>query len=254
MSLREFPGLIRQLPQHKPWVIAIGVITVAVFLGACSFGTWTLLRSEENVGDVLPTSTIVKRDISTRDIDSVPMTVADVFPDEQIVATDGAVYPRIGPVQASEDCRGAATRGEVRNLLASMCSQMIRASFVSADSRYFLTAGILNLPSLAEATTFSRQVAAATSESGTLAGYNSDAAVQILYSGPARVTMEVRGHFLLYVVVVRQDGKKLDETDNTGVEIISYDILKKYLRDTVMATWETDTSAMSEPSEAAATG
>src|SRR5262249_12125750 len=153
-------------------------------------------------------------------------TVADVFPDEKITTADGAVYPRIGQPQENPDCRGAATLSDVRTRLASAgCTQVIRASYASPDSKYFLTAGILNLPSLADANTFARDVASlATADKGTLAGYISDPSVQVLITGPARLLMEARGHFLLYTVIVRKDNKKMDDTDTTGLEIISGDI------------------------------
>ena len=43
------PGLIRHLPQHKPWMVAIGAIAVVVVLAICGFGSYLLVKDDNKV-------------------------------------------------------------------------------------------------------------------------------------------------------------------------------------------------------------
>jgi hypothetical protein len=68
------------------------------------------------------------------------------------------------------------------------------------------------------------------------------------------VTMEVRGHFLLYTVVVRKDNAAMATDDASGAQVINYDVLSKYLRDTVIENWSIDKSALTPSAGSSATG
>jgi hypothetical protein len=254
ISLKEFPGLLRQLPQHKPWMIAIGVIAAVVVLGACGFGSFLLLNGDaQPVGEPAPTNTVPHRDIDTRDVDNQPLTAADVFPNPEIPAADPQfpAYQLIGEVQVTTDCSSAGD-GEVKNLLtASMCSQMIRASFAASDPTYLVTAGVLNMATADAARTFASGVSALSADQGNISGYISDSNTDIALGRAApRVTMEVRGHFLLYTVIVRKDGAAMSADDANGANVINYDVLKTYLRDTVIEQWSVDKSALTPTGDA----
>ncbi len=241
MSLRDFPDLLKHLPQHKPWVITIGVMTVAMVLAACGFGSVLLLRDDtQPIG--LPTdgSTVQRRDITSRETDPSPLTLEVVFPGPEIPAADPNFPPylMIGAPQILDDCAPAGD-GEVRRVIApSGCTQLLRASFASSDNLYFVTAGILNLPDAPGAATLATTVRdLVESGQGRFLGYISDPNVnQVLYTAPPHLSWEVRGHFLLYTVIVRKDGGELEPSDR-GAEIIVYDVLKHYLRDTVIEQW-----------------
>lgn len=237
------PGIIRQLPQHKPWMVAIGAIAMIVVVAVCSFSSFLLVQDDAAIiSDPLPTQTVLKRDIESRQTDPKPLTVADVFPTADIVVDPAfPPYKLIGQAQATEDCRVAA-EGEARKLLlASGCSQVVRASFAASDSRYFVTGGVINLTDAATALKFATDVRGVIEgNQGRFTGYVSDSNVNVaLYRAASKPAWEVRGHFLIYTVIVRADMSAM-EADDAGAKIIVFDILKTYLRDKVLAEWETD--------------
>jgi hypothetical protein len=239
MSLREFPGLLRQLPHHKPWMITISVISVVVVLATCGFGSILLLKDEGEPYGQPSDGPVMRREISTREIDNVPLTVADVFPVQEIVAEPGVPpYTMIGEPQAGDEC-GVAGDGEVKRLLSSSdCTQFVRASFNSYDDRYFVTAGILNLADVDSATAISNQVKSLVeTEQGRLTGYVSDSRVNLVLQRAApRLVWAVRGHFLLYAVIVRKDGADIP-ADDQGARVVADDMLQRYLLDTVIDNW-----------------
>lgn len=241
VSFKEVPGLIRQLPHHRPWMVAIGTIAVVVVLTVCGFGSWMLVKDDSQIVGAPPTplSTVVKRDITNRTADPNPMTAADTFPNVDIVV-DPAVppYKRMGEAQVAEDCRAAAT-GEVGKLLASTgCNQVIRATFSTPDGAYFVTGGIFNLPDGATATQLATDVRVLiAANQGRFSAYISDPnANVILGRAPTNLAWEVRGHFIVYTVIAKVDGSVV-EADDPNVKVIIYDILQKYLRDHVIDMW-----------------
>jgi hypothetical protein len=249
VSLREFPGIIKQLPQHKPWMVAIGAIAVAVVVAVCSFGSFMLVKDDNEVVGAAPTSdtTAVKRDITSRQTDPKPMTAADVFPSAEIIADPNyPPYKLMGQVQASDDCRVAAD-GEVRKRLQAIgCSQVVRATFSSPDGKYFVTAGVFNLPDANSAAQLSGDVVTLIADKqGRFTGYISDPDHNVVLGrAPLTHAFEVRGHFLVYTVVVRVDGAEF-QADETGVKVIQYDILQQYLRDHVIVEWSIDKTPQS---------
>jgi len=263
MSLRDFPDLLKHLPQHKPWVITISVISVVVVLAVCGFSSWQLLRADSQpIGSPTEGPTVQYRNIDSREADPNPLTVEDVFPNAEIPAAqpDWPPYTMMGQPHVSEDCSVAAD-GEVRRVLVSNgCSQVLRASFASGDNLYFATAGVLNLPDVNVATTLMTSIQGLVeTQQGRLLGYVSvPEANRQLYTAPAHLSFLVRGHFLLYAVVVRQDSAEIAPGE---ADYVIEDLVKAYLRGTVVERWaivpESSTeppepSEEAEPSEAAA--
>jgi len=265
MSLRDFPDLIKHLPQHKPWVITISVISVTMVLAVCGFSSWQLLRADaQPIGLPDETPTVEYRDIDSREADPNPLTIEDVFPSVEIPAAepDWPPYTMMGEPHVSEDCSVVAD-GEVKRVLAaSGCSQVLRASFASGDNLYFATAGVLNLPDATVAKNLSAEIKGLVeSRQGRFLGYVSvpDANRQ-LYTAPPHLAWEVRGHFLLYAVVVRQDSGEMTPGE---ADYVVEDLVKAYLRGTVIERWAlapestepdpaaADPSAAAEPSEVA---
>jgi hypothetical protein len=218
-------------------MITISVISVVVVLATCGFGSILLLR-DEGQPQGGPSGSGERRDISTRELDSTPVTVADVFPNPEIVAEPGLPpYAMIGEPQADEDC-GIAGDGEVKRLLASSdCSQFVRATFRSYDDRYYVTAGLLNLADGAGAAVVSNEVKSLVeTEQGRLTGYISDPSVRVVFRAAPHLAWEVRGHFLLYVVIVRQNGEDIPP-DDQGAKIVVHDMLQTHLLGTVIDNW-----------------
>jgi hypothetical protein len=241
VSFREVPGLLKQLPHHRPWMIAIGAIAVVVVLLICGLGSFLVVKDDsEIVGAVpAPVSTVVKRDITSRTADPNPMTAADAFPIVDIVV-DPTIppYKRMGDAQVAEDCRVGAT-GEVGKLLVNTgCSQVIRATFSTPDGAYFVTGGLFNLPDAAAAAQVATDVKALIAASqGRFSGYISDPNTNVILGrAPTNLAWEVRGHFIVYTVIAKVDGTVV-EADDPNVKVIIYDILQKYLRDHVLEEW-----------------
>jgi hypothetical protein len=232
------PGLIRHLPHHKPWMVAIGAIAVVVVLSLCGLGSYLLVKDDRQLTAAPPPTEVVPtRDISNRTADTSMMTVADVFPVDKITA-DAAVppYQRIGDAQLVGDCRAAAT-GDLGKLLVTFgCNQVIRATFSSTDGAYLLTAGIFNLKDAASASQAEEQIKGMDASKGRFSGYIATPAAKILGRAPTQAAWDAEGHFLIYTVIARLDGKDL-ATNDPEIKIIVYDIVENYLRDHVVADW-----------------
>ncbi len=250
ISFREFPGLLKQLPHHKPWVVTIGLISAVVVLAACGFGSFLLFQNEAGVGVSDGTGTAVKRDISTREADPTPLTVPDVFPATEWVAEEGLPpYRMVGEPQAGEDCGVAADRQGKTVLDEAGCSQFVRATFVSWDDRFYVTAGVLNLPDQEAAKTLQTDLVTLGGSAtylGHLTGYQSSGDLSVFVKAKVSRTMEVHGHFLLYVVVARMDGGDTGP-DDEAAKVVTHDMLKLYLRDQVMANWASGGTAPEAP-------
>jgi hypothetical protein len=258
VSFKDVQGLIKQLPQHRPWMAAIGAIAVVVVLAVCGLGSYLLVKDDSELVSAPPTpqSTVVKRDINSRETDPKPMTAADVFPNVDIVVDPSIPpYKRQGEPQINEDCRAGAN-GEVGKLLAAVgCNQVIRATFGTPDGAYLVTAGIFNLPDATTAGKASTDIKALVDNNqGRFTGYSSDVNVNLaMVLAPTSLAWEVRGHFIVYTVIARLDRAELGSADDIGLNAIRYDILQKYLRDHVVLEWsiEKNPPASGAPSPAA---
>jgi hypothetical protein len=248
------PGLIRHLPQHKPWMVALIVIAVAVVMATCGLGSYLLVRDANTVVGTSPTvsPTVATRDISDRKTDSALLSAADVFPDPQVVVDPAfPPYKRVGDAQVAKDCRVAAT-GELGKLLVSLgCNQVVRATFTSADGAYLVTAGIFNLSDAAAATKAHTDIRVLVTDpsKGRFNGFVANSTVRALGRAPTQLAWDAQGHFLLYSVIARLDGKEIS-ADDPQVRVIVYDIVEKYLRDRIIAEWSIDRSAPSSSSTA----
>jgi hypothetical protein len=250
------PDLLKHLPQHKPWVIALSVIAAVVVIATCGLGSYMLVKDDTTVVGASPTPspTVVKRDINDRKTDPAAMTVADVFPAAAVPAADPTVppYKRMGNAQINKDCRVAATN-DVGKLLRSLgCSQVIRATFVSPDGGYYLTAGVFNLKDNAACQqahgAIPRLVDAG---KGRLSGFVANAASRVMGRAPTQLAWDAQGHFLIYTVIARADGKEFADGD-PNVRVIVYDIVEKYLRDKVIAEWSIEKGAPGASASASA--
>jgi hypothetical protein len=237
------PGLIRHLPHHKPWMIALSVIAIAVVFSTCGLGSFLLFKDDRQLTALPPpTPTIPTRDISSRDVDKAMMAPADVFPATEITVDPSVPpYKRLGDVQEMLDCRAGAS-GDVGKLLVTKgCNQVIRATFSSTDGLYLVTAGIFNLKDAASANQAVEQIKTIDASKGRFTGYISTPNAIALGRAATQVGWESEGHFLIYCVIARADRKDL-ATDDPMIKVIVYDMVEKYLRDTVIMNWSIDKS------------
>ena len=77
---------------------------------------------------------------------------------------------------------------------------------------------------------------------GRFSGYITTTATKVLGRSATQVGWESEGHFLIYCVIARADGKDLG-TDDPMIKVIVYDMVEKYLRDTVILNWSVDHSS-----------
>jgi hypothetical protein len=243
---RAVPRLIKHLPHHKPWMVTLLSIATVVVLATCGLGSYLLVRDENTVvgADPNTTPTIAKRDITSRKTDPTPMTAADVFPTAEIVA-DPAIppYKIVGKPQVAPNCRLAATAQVGKLLFQLGCNQVVRATFRSPDRVFFVTAGVLNLKDADSAAEGRAELLKTVNADNRLTGYISQTSAKVLGRAPTSQNWFAQGHFIVYTVIARVDGKAIP-ADDPNVKVIVYDILEKYLRDTVLANWVIDKSAL----------
>jgi hypothetical protein len=217
-----------------------------VVLATCGWGSYLLVKDDNSVvgARATPTAAVPTRDIGSREVDPTPLAAKNVFPETAITA-DPSIPPylRMGEAQVAKTCRVAAT-SELGKLLVSLgCNQVVRATFRSPDGAYLVTAGIFNLKDNAAAMKANGQIASLVdADKGRLSGYISTDKTKVLGRAPTRLIWDVQGHFLLYAVIARADGKEFEEND-PNVPVIQYDIVDRYLRDRVIAEWSIDRSS-----------
>jgi hypothetical protein len=234
-------------------MVALGVIATVVVLAFCSFGSYLMVKDDTKVvgADPSPTNTVPTRDINDRRKDATPLAVKDVFPEAEIIA-DPTIppYKRMGNAQAAKDCRVAAT-GDLGKLLNTLgCNQVVRATFSSPDGGFYVTAGVFNLTDFNAANSALAQVKSLVDASkGRFTGYISNDKTKILGRAPTNLAWDAQGHFFIYAVMARVDGKDF-ASDDPHVPVMVYDIVQKYLRDTVLANWAIDKTD-AQPSAAA---
>jgi hypothetical protein len=237
-------------------MVALSLIAVVVVVGTCGLGSFMLMKGDSTVGadQALPTPTVAHRDITNRTADPALLTVQDVFPADHITADPSIPpYKRIGNPQAATDCRTAATADLGKLLVTAGCNQVVRATFASTEGAYLVTAGVFNLVDAASATKANTDVKELVDASkGRFSGYVSGPDAKIMGRAGTQLSWAAEGHFLVFAVIARADGKDFGDEDTAHIRVIVYDVLEKYLRDGVLGTWSVDKSA-AQPS-AATTG
>jgi hypothetical protein len=231
------PGRVEHRP-HR-WIAALSVIGVIVLLAACGLGSWFIFKDEKNGPESARSSATAgpkKRDISSRQVDPAPLTEAEVFPQNSIVAVAAEPPYLILKTQASPDCKTAAT-DELATLLAGAgCSEVVRATMKSPNEEYLITAGIFNLDTeKAAATAFDGVKPIVDGQKGRFAGMSVGAGTgtDAIVRAPTQLGWNYRGHFIAFVVIARVDGKDFAADDQFPNQI-TYDIVETYLENGII--------------------
>ncbi|MER7001770.1 hypothetical protein ABT297_01790 [Dactylosporangium sp. NPDC000555] len=221
-------------PRPHRWVALLSVVAVLVVLGACVMGTWFILKDEKNGPDSTKSSAASapkKRDISSRDVDSKPLTEAEVFPSNNIQAAPDEQPYVILATKASNDCKVAAT-DELAKLLANGgCSEVVRATMKSPNGEYLVTAGVFNLSTEKVAgQTFEGIRPIVDAQKGRFAGMSVGVGTgtDALVRAPTQLGWNYKGHFITYCVIARVDGKNFAQGDPYPSQI-TFDIVETYL-------------------------
>jgi hypothetical protein len=161
----------------------------------------------------------------------------------------------IGQAQIGTDCRVAATADLGKLLVTAGCNQVIRATHTSTEGTYLVTSGIFNLIDSASATKANTDIKALVDGSkGRFSGYVSGADAKMLGRAATQLSWAAEGHFLMFAVIARVDGKDFADGDAPHVKVIVYDMIETHLRDGVLGTWSADKVATQASAAAGASG
>jgi hypothetical protein len=219
--------------------VLLGALGAVVLLTVCGLGSWMIVQDERKGTDaraaVAPTPTTVPRDITSRTADPKPLTKTEVFPTAAIVINPAEPPYKVLKSQAAKDCKVAAA-GQIADLLAELgCNQVVRATLRSPTGDYLVTGGIFNLEDKAGSEFARRKIGPIVNNgTGRFAGMVAGADTEPLATSSAHVGWDIRGHYLIYCVIARSDGKKFAEDDPYAKQIL-FDIVEMHLRDKVLA-------------------
>ena len=226
------------------WLVALAVVSALAVAAACGAGAFIVLREGEPdptaPSDAAPASDDpssvdesagapgVVDPIASRDTDSAPITVAELFGAKTIAPAGAAGAYEVLDTEELTDCAEAAL-DELAELLSDAdCTQTVRATVVSPDGEYAATAGVLNLGDAAEAEALSAAIEA--DLEGGFAALRTDGEAEELGRAPTMVGYNTYGHFLMYVVIGRTDGEAIEDADDP-VRVIVGDIVDVWFVD-----------------------
>jgi len=232
-------------------------LSLVVLLTVCGFSTWFIMQDERAgvaaVNDALATPTVVPRDISSRDVDSEPLTAAEVFAANEITIVPGQPAYQVLKTQESADCAVGAT-GELRTLLAEAgCSQVVRGTLKSPTGAYLVTGGIFNLATEDDANrVYDGVKPLVDGNKGRFTGLaGTEKEIQPIALAETHLGWDVRGHYLVYCVIARANGEKFEPGDPYAKQII-YDMIVLHLKNNVLdnrAVMVVDPNASATPDE-----
>ncbi|HYN97983.1 MAG TPA: hypothetical protein VES42_29425 [Pilimelia sp.] len=214
-----------------PWRLAIGVLSVVALCAIGGFRTFFLL---DDGGRGHRAAAPAARDISSRDADPNPLTVAEVFPGPTLTLTGPAPGYPILASESSTDCAGAVIGRLAAVVARAGCDQVVRATVRSPDGSYLVTLGVLNLADTVAAHRVYQQAKVLVDTGrGTFGGLSAGPGTEVLAGPAARVGWHVRGHFVVYGVVARADGGRISDREPRTRQILS-DLVPGYLRESVL--------------------
>jgi hypothetical protein len=217
-------------------VAALGVVLVFATCGAFSY---RLVQDEldgrnaqADIGD--PDAT-VPRDISSREVDPEPLTVEEVFPDDEIVINPAEPPYRVLTTEQSEDC-GVAAADDLAALLDELgCSQVVRATLRSPTEAYLITGGVLNLATEDGADRAYGDIKPLIEDgSGRFLGLLAGEGTEPIVLSETVAIWDFRGHYLMYTLIARADGEEFSQADNRYADLIGWDVIEVHLRGTVL--------------------
>ncbi|WP_207124544.1 hypothetical protein [Actinocatenispora comari] len=226
-------------PRLWPKVLA-GIVAVVVLAGLLA-GSYALVRrsptdkpstsqsarAQSPTGSPTPEKSPI--DVSARVTDPAPLTVKEVFGADDLHPDPGrdAVYHVLARDEPLTNCAKAA-RGQVGGVLAQYkCDQVVRATVAAPAKGYVATVGIANLADSDGAQAATDKIKdLGKAGDGALTALSAPGATKLAKS-PTAFTLQPYGHYLLYVVVGRTDGKA--PSANATIQQIVTDLVQSYL-------------------------
>ncbi|MFG2052177.1 hypothetical protein ACGFIW_32700 [Micromonospora sp. NPDC048935] len=242
------------------WQVLVGGAAVLVLLALCGLGAAALIdRNEQPAASptsqptTAPTSAAPERlALDSRESDRAPLTAKELFPGKDLTLTAGRPSYQVLKTQSSGSCAVAAT-GEVADLLTLLgCNQVVRATLRTPNGDHLVTAGLFNLTDRASAERARDRIRPLLDErKGRFRGLAAGDGTDVLSSAPARVGWQVRGHYVAYALVVREDGATIKAGDATVREIL-FDMIELHLsRGVLQQRAEGGTAAQPTPESSA---
>jgi hypothetical protein len=225
-------------PRSKIWYVAITVLAALALLAVCGLGSWFIVADERlgssSADGTAPAPTTRPRDIRSRTADPAPLTAKEVFPQAAIVINPAEPPYKVLKTQASAAC-GVAVAGDIAKMLADLgCSQVVRGTMRSPTGAYLVTGGLFNLDDVSGAEWARDKLKALVdSKEGRFQGMVAGKGTESIALSSAHVGWDVRGHYLIYCVIARADGKAFADGDPYARQIL-YDIVELHLRDKVL--------------------
>ncbi|WP_091555380.1 hypothetical protein [Micromonospora pattaloongensis] len=228
------------LDEHKRrWQLLIGSLGALMLLAVCGLSSFLIVADERKgrearAAGAKAAPTAVPRDISSRAADTAPLSAQEVFPTREIVIKANEAPYRVLKTQATRNCK-AATSGEISDLLAELgCSQVVRGTLRSPNGGYLVTTGVFNLEDVAGAEWAHEKIKPLVdAEKGRFQGMVAGAGTDAVALSSAQVGWHVRGHYLVYCVVARADGKPVADADPFARQIL-FDMIEVHLRGNVL--------------------
>jgi hypothetical protein len=220
----------RRLPASL-WKSILGGVVIVALLVIVGVGAFSLVnRGKAAAGP----STPPKHDISSQTVDPAPLTETEVFPGPTVAASQTDTGYQVAKTEASNDCKIAAVGDLATTLASDGCTQVVRATMVSTDKAFVVTAGLLNLRDQASATAAEDAVkASVTGGKGRFNGLAAGGATDVIAKVATQLGWDSRGHFLAFAVIARADGTTIAANDPTVAKIINT-IIEDYLKGTVL--------------------
>jgi hypothetical protein len=221
----------------RRWQLALAVLGALVLVTVCGIGSFLIMEDERQVADAQPAEpapTAVARDIGTRAADPAPLTAKEVFPTAKITIPGTPEAYQVIKTQATKDCRVAAD-AELRKLILSLkCSQVVRATLRSPTKEYLITGGVLNLETAAGAQQARDEMQSMVDQNaGRFLGLLAGEETEPLALSATHVGWDTRGHYLIYCLIARADGKDFADNDPYARQIL-YDVVELHLRNTIL--------------------
>ena len=210
-----------------------------VVLTVCGLSGYFIMVDEQagtgaQANGATPAMTAIPRDISTREADSAALTLAEVFPVKEIVIAPDQPPYQVLRTQIGNDCKVAATDELGAKLVAAGCNQVVRATMKSPNGQYLVTGGIFNLTTEAAAEeTHDAVKPLVDAKKGRFTGLSAGAGTDPIVLSSTHLGWDTRGHYLIYCVIARSDGKEFAQGDPFAKQII-FDIVELHLRNTVL--------------------
>jgi hypothetical protein len=227
-------------PMSRRWQLVAAVVGVLAVFVTCGAFSYRLVQDEldgrgAQANNAPEPPATVPRDISSQEVDPEPLSVDEVFAEEEIVVNPAEPPYTVLATEQSEDCGVAAADGMAGLLDDLGCSQVVRATLRSPTEAYLITSGILNLATEADAdqayTDIKPQIEDGSGRFlGLLAG---DGTEPIVLSETVAI-WDFRGHYLMYTLIARADGEEFSDADNRYADLIGWDIIEVHLRSVVL--------------------